>query len=176
MAIVQTDTGKKETYRVRSIQIALGSLVRTSSRQPSLDRMQHDMPNTSDAEAAFKKLTAAFETLHDPTKQAASRATAEYGQNKRRKGDRHKSSTAGNTGTRAAHNSGSQDRTGSEEGRGEKGNGPFGGGGAGSRGSGGGMGAGEAPRWCREGEYVPRKEREKDGEEDVPEDGKGAVR
>lgn len=93
----------------------------------------HDL--YTDAEAAFKKLTSAFEKLHDPLQQAASRAEAERPNRQHGRRGNSNSSKSRRTG-------GAQDR-GTDEG-------------------GGGACSGEAPRWCREGEYVPEKEKEKE--------------
>lgn len=91
----------------------------------------HDL--YADSEAAFKKLTAAFEKLHDPLQQAASRAEAE--RPNRQNGRRGNSNSSKSRRTEGAQNGGT-----------DKG--------------GGGACSGEAPRWCREGEYVPEKEKE----------------
>lgn len=90
----------------------------------------------TDSEAAFKKLTAAFEKLHDPLQQAASWAEAQR--------SNHQSGRRGNSySSKSRRTGGAQD-------------------GGTDRGGGGGACAGEAPRWCREGEYVPEKEKEKE--------------
>ena len=111
-----------------------------------------------DAEAAFKKLTAAFEKLCDPVQQAASRAEANRRNAPRRK--------------RASPSFGASPKK-------SWGGGGGGGSFSGDGGGGGGGGAGtagsrrEAPRWCREGEYVPDQKREK--EEETPDAGKRKV-
>lgn len=87
----------------------------------------------TDAEAAFKKLTAAFETLHDPARQALSRAEAQH----RSRGARH----TDNRGGTSSSSRGSSGGGNHEHGAGER--------------SGGSGPSAEAPRWCREGEYVP---------------------
>ncbi|CAM9156758.1 unnamed protein product, partial [Laminaria digitata] len=104
-----------------------------------------------DAEAAFKKLTAAFEKLYDPVQQAASRAEANRRSAPRRSRGSSRSGASPNESCRG-------------------GGGDWGGGG----GEGGGS-TGEAPRWCREGEYVPEQEREKE-EEETPDAGKRKAR
>ena len=106
---------------------------------------------TLDAEAAFKKLTAAFEKLYDPAQQAASRAEA----NRRSAPRRSQGSSRSNASPNESWGGG-----GGRRGRG--------GGGAGETGS-----TGEAPRWCREGEYVPEQERQK--EQDTADAGKRKV-
>lgn len=96
----------------------------------------------TDAEAAFKKLTAAFEKLHDPARQALSRAEAEH----RSGGPRHRNNRGGSSSSprpRDSSGDSSHERA------------------AGAR-SGGSRSSAEAPRWCREGEYVPEAEREKE--------------
>ncbi|CAM9308692.1 unnamed protein product, partial [Hapterophycus canaliculatus] len=94
-----------------------------------------------DAEAAFKKLTAAFEKLHDPARQAMCRSEATHSTRNPRQG-------------RGSH-SRSSDSSGSTH--------EFDGGlgGAGARSWGSKATAAEAPRWCREGEYVPEAEGKK---------------
>lgn len=105
----------------------------------------------ADAEAAFKKLTAAFEKLHDPVQQARCRAEVERVASRSYKRNPSAHSGAGSSShTPVTRPSG----------------GDGGGGGAASR-----AGGGDAPRWCREGEYVPEKKR---GEE-TPETGKRKV-
>eukprot|EP00752_Nemacystus_decipiens_P016374 g14637.t1 len=95
-----------------------------------LSSRRHSTPSSEDAEAAFKKLTAAFETLHDPARQALSRAEAE------------------------------RDSCGPRHGNNRRGSG------AGGRSGGSGSSA-EAPRWCREGEYVPEAERNNEATPDT---------
>ena len=113
--------------------------------------------NASDAEAAFKKLTAAFEKLYDPAQQAASRAEA----TRRSAPRRNRGSSRSGASPNESYGGGGE------------------GGGAGGGGGGGGVGAGkaestgEAPRWCREGEYVPKQERE--NKEETPDAGKRKV-
>lgn len=103
-----------------------------------------DKNRHQDAEAAFKKLTAAFEKLHDPVQQAGSRAEAERNAHRSRK--RKSSGAHGASGAQPS----STRPTNSGDGRG----------GAGGTGD-------DAPRWCREGEYVPeqRKEPREEGAE-----------
>ncbi|CAM9586891.1 unnamed protein product, partial [Ascophyllum nodosum] len=79
-----------------------------------------------DAEAAFKKLAAAFEKLIDPAQQAA--CLAETTRKRARQNDRSDAGRAGG-------------------------------------GMGWGPGVEKFPRWCKEGEYVPK---EKTGEESTP--------
>ena len=80
----------------------------------------------ADAEAAFKKLAAAFEKLIDPAQQAA--CLAETTRKRARQNDRSDAGRAGG-------------------------------------GMGWGPGVEKFPRWCKEGEYVPK---EKTGEESTP--------
>lgn len=108
---------------------------------------------TTDAEAAFKKLTAAFEKLNDPAQQAASRAEA--GRRRHPRGNRGGSSFRGPSSDNNYTGSGAS------------------GGGSGGGGTGSGTRETEAPRWCREGEYVPASEREEESKE--PDTGKRKV-
>lgn len=110
-----------------------------------------------DAEAAFKKLTAAFEKLYDPAQQAASRAEA----NRRSAPGRSRGSSRSGASPNESYGGGGGDGGGG------------GGGGGGGCGAGKAGSTGEAPRWCREGEYVPKQEREK--EEETPDAGKRKV-
>lgn len=86
----------------------------------------------ADAEAAFKKLTAAFEKLSDPLQQAAARAEAERVARKNvcKRADAHGADTQSSQGDSSKDNS---QRAGSSK----------------------------APQWCREGEYVPQKAKRK---------------
>ncbi|CAN0146491.1 unnamed protein product, partial [Ectocarpus sp. 13 AM-2016] len=93
-----------------------------------------------DAEAAFKKLTAAFEKLYDPAQQALCRAEAEQ----RNRGRPRKHQADSRSGGRPS------------ESRNEYG------GGESSSARSGEHGPAEAPRWCREGEYVPEAERKRE--------------
>ncbi|CAM9159779.1 unnamed protein product, partial [Ectocarpus sp. 8 AP-2014] len=100
-----------------------------------------------DAEAAFKKLTAAFEKLHDPAQQALCRAEAEQrnrGRPRKHRGD----SSSGGRPSESRHE--------------------YGGGGTSSARSGVNRPA-EAPRWCREGEYVPEAEQKREEGPDTEE-------
>eukprot|EP00903_Cladosiphon_okamuranus_P005642 g5608.t1 len=95
-----------------------------------------------DAEPAFKKLTAAFENLHDPARQALSRAEAEH----RRGGPRH-NNNRGSSGASSCSGDSSGDGSYEYDASAQWG---------------GSQSSAEAPRWCREGEYVPEAEREKE--------------
>lgn len=99
--------------------------------------------SATDAEAAFKKLTAAFENLHDPARQAMSRAEAS--------GRQHRYTRRG-TESSSSRSRGSSGDDGNYKADGH-----------GDRGArSGGNGSGEAPRWCREGEYVPEAARKEE--------------
>ncbi|CAM9126932.1 unnamed protein product [Scytosiphon promiscuus] len=110
--------------------------------------LPHANPQT-DAEAAFKKLTAAFEKLHDPARQSMCRSEAAQS-------------------TRAPpRGRGSHSRSGESSDSSHGFGGGRGGEDAGSRRSG--AAAAEAPRWCREGEYVPEAEKKKEAMPDKEE-------
>lgn len=101
----------------------------------------------TDAEAAFKKLTAAFEKLNDPVQQAASRADAErtaHRDRSRNRGSPPHGSGRGGNGTHPAPTDANSDvRADVNSGRGAR----------------------DAPRWCREGEYIPEQKRKEEEEE-----------